>query len=123
MSTISFQQLDKINYEHSLQEKYDQYYEKHKRGYFDGAEEEGVETEEEISPAQLEENEDELIRIIMQKFVKGEFDTFVNYDEIDRSTKYDNFKQIQVDSEDKYFDSEEASQAPKDSIYTGEQDF
>mmetsp|Transcript_16068 Transcript_16068/g.15790 ORF Transcript_16068/g.15790 Transcript_16068/m.15790 type:complete len:113 (+) Transcript_16068:2-340(+) len=112
-----------MNYEEILQQKYDQYYEQHHRGYFDGAEEEGVETEEEISPAMLEDNEDELIRIIMKRFVDGELDKFVNYQDIDSSTKYDNYKQIQIDQEDLYFDSEEASEAPKDSVYTGEQDF
>ena len=123
MADISFHQLDKINYEQLLLQKYDEYYEQNNQWYFEGAEEEGIENDEEIDPSLLEDNEDELIRVIMAKFLNGELDKFVDYDLIDTSTKYDNIKLIQNDKEDKYFDSEEPSVAPKDSIYTGVLDY
>ena len=73
MTDVSFQQLDKMNYESQLLQKYEEYSRENNKDYFEGAEEEGIEPEEEISPELYEENEDELIRIIMQKFINGDF--------------------------------------------------
>ena len=124
MADISLQQLDQQNFEQKLYDEFCEYSDTHNgRSYFEGAEEEAVETEDEIPKGELEDNEDELIRIIMKKFIDGKLSTAVDYEKIDNTTEYDDFKQIQRDCEDAYFDSEEPSEPIKDSEYTGEQDF
>ena len=124
MADVSLQQLDEQNYEKKLFEQYTQFSnENNGKWYFEGAEEEGVETDHEIPRLELEDNEDELIRIIMKRFVDGRLSHAINYEAIDNWTQYDDIKQIQRDNEDQYFDSEEPSDLHKGSEYTGEQDF
>jgi len=93
------------------------------KGYFDGAVEEAVLREESLSREEQDENEDELIRIMHDKFIKGEDKAF-NYRTVDENEAYDDVEQINKDLEESYFDSEEPySFSVKSSIYTGEQDF
>ena len=61
-----------------------------------------------------------------RRFVDGYDGEHVNYEEIDTDARLDDKKQIEQDSEDKYFDEERASEEvlpSKDSVYTGELDY
>mmetsp|Transcript_10526 Transcript_10526/g.9290 ORF Transcript_10526/g.9290 Transcript_10526/m.9290 type:complete len:93 (+) Transcript_10526:170-448(+) len=47
MADVSFHQLDQMNFDTILMQKYDEYYQANNTSYFKGAEEEGEEDEEE----------------------------------------------------------------------------
>ena len=69
------------------------------KSYFDGQEDEQRESKEngdplEIEGAELEDNEDELIRIMHERFMQGLDGNFVDYAAIDRDEELDDHKQM-----------------------------
>ena len=86
-----------------------------------------------ITALELEDNEDELIRLAHKKFLDGEDFKWIDYDQIDNDEKLDDVKQMEQDSEDKYFDADDATDGSskeekkegekKESVYTGVIDY
>jgi len=70
----------------------------------------------------LEDETDELIRLMMLKFLMGEDREFFDYEEIDNNEIYDDIEQINQEDEEAYFDSEEPSENNL-AEYTGIQDY
>lgn len=70
----------------------------------------------------LEDEEDELIRLMAIRFLMGEDKDFFNYEEVDSNEQYDDIEQINRDNEDAYFDEEESNEI-QSSYYTGELDY
>jgi hypothetical protein len=70
----------------------------------------------------LEDEEDELIRLMALRFLMGEDKEFFDYSSVDKNEKYDDLELINRDSEEKYFDEEEANEVTS-SEYTGIQDY
>jgi hypothetical protein len=68
---------------------------------------------------EMEDNEDELIRLCHKLFLEGRDKDF-DYSKIDNNSDYDDIKVIEQDNEDKYFDSEPPSTTSTD---TGILDF
>lgn len=62
-------------------------------------------SEKSIDETQLEDNEDELMRILHLKFLDGEDD--FDYTMIDNDTELDDLITMGKDEEEKYFDEEE----------------
>ena len=90
MTDIAFQRLDKQEYESALKDQFQK-----NKDYFKGQMDEAVETDENgdplsLTPAQLEDAEDELIRIMHKKFLDGE-DKF-DYQSVDQNEAYDDIK-------------------------------
>ncbi|EGR27472.1 hypothetical protein IMG5_195540 [Ichthyophthirius multifiliis] len=61
----------------------------------------------ELTEQEQEENEDELLRLMHDRFILGEDTEYINYDEIDKNGGLDDFKQQDQDDEDRYFDNDE----------------
>ena len=60
-----------------------------------------------LSEADLEDNEDELIRIMHKRFLDGCDSKFgIDYDAIDADDSLDDRAQIERDEEDAYFDAD-----------------
>jgi hypothetical protein len=80
--------------------------------------------QEEIPVEELEDNEDELIRLMHERFLAGLDDKFIDYKEIDDNPDFDDEKILNQDREDAYFEAEEPV-LPDEAIhkYTGEQDY
>ena len=117
LSKFLFQRIDKQEYEASLQAAYERHLVQHGECYFTGALDEAMETDQDgqdltLTEAELEDNEDELIRIMHKRFLDGyeSSDKWgIDYDQIDADETLDDQTQIAQDAEDRYFDSEEQS--------------
>ncbi len=93
MSAFIFQRMDEQSYSERLKEEY----EKTSQSFFEGQIDEAYETDEKgmpltISAEALEENEDELIRLMHDKFINGEDSQFFNYESVDCNEEYDDRK-------------------------------
>ena len=55
---------------------------------------------------EMEDNEDELIRLCHKLFLEGRDKDF-DYSKIDNNSDYDDIKVIEQDNEDKYFDDDQ----------------
>ena len=85
----------------------------------------------------MENNADELIRIMHERFLMGEDKGLIDYESIDTNEyfalsnmrtdrKYDNKRLMELDAEEKFFEAEEPqAEEPmkKQKIYTGELDY
>jgi len=79
---------------------------------------------EEIAPEELEDNEDELILLMHERFLAGLETKHINYKDIDENSDLDDTKIINQDAEDGYFDEEEGTTNEKSSSsFTGELDY
>jgi len=67
-------------------------------------EEMDIEEQEETTELEKEELENEFLRIMKEKFLSGEDGEFVNYKEVDENEELDDYKQIETDAQDRYFD-------------------
>ena len=74
-----------------------------------------------LTPAQLEDAEDELIRLMHQRFIDGN-DLF-DYKSVDQNEKYDDVKQIERDDQEKWFDQGEQEDIEKVCTDTGILDY
>ena len=98
LSKFLFQRLDKGEYERRLKEAYEQHLLEHGKCYFQGQLDEAMETDETgndltISEAELEDNEDELIRIMHKRFLDGHDSEWgIDYDQIDADSDLDDRK-------------------------------
>ena len=77
--------MDTQSYERKLQEAYEEHLLKYGESYFKGQVDEAAETDGEgneltLTPLELEDNEDELIRLMHKKFLDGEDFKWVDYD-------------------------------------------
>lgn len=68
---------------------------------------------------------DELVRIMHIRFLTGLDKNFLNYEQIDNDEELDDLIVSNRDSEEKYFDEEESENilTTKTHQYTGEQDY
>ncbi|KAI9497031.1 coiled-coil domain-containing protein-domain-containing protein [Zychaea mexicana] len=74
-----------------------------------------------------EEQREELVRLLEERFLAGK-DTQFDYAKVDQNEAYDDMAQQEQDLQDQYFDDEESDSAPagsipQPSVYTGEQDY
>ena len=130
--------IDKQNYEMELKKAYEDHLVKFGESFFEGQLDEAMDTDDKgedltITPDELEDNEDELIRLAHKKFLDGEDFKQIDYDQIDNDEKLDDVKQMEQDSEDKYFDADDATDGSskeekkegekKESVYTGVIDY
>ncbi len=141
MSDFIFSRLDKNLYKEELENQYNEYLKRTGKSYFSEEISEAYETDAQgealtLTAEELADNEDELIRIMHQRFLNGEDTKYFNYaQEVDNNPKYDHQKQIDQDEEDRWFDEEEPSsgysptrkanggEEHKQSQYTGELDY
>ncbi len=70
----------------------------------------------------LEDEEDELIRLMAIRFLMGEDKEYFDYSSVDYNELYDDIEQINADEEEAYFDEEEPSEVIDD-FNTGIQDY
>jgi hypothetical protein len=70
----------------------------------------------------LEDETDELIRLMSIRFLMGDDKDYINYEEIDYNELYDDLEQLNRDEEDAYFDTQEENNL-KENCYTGVQDY
>ena len=76
-----------------------------------------------MSKEELEDNIDEMMRLLHDRFVAG-LDKHFDYTEIDHNTNYDDIKTLDQDKADEYFDDEEPeTKEGQLSEYTGEIDY
>ena len=76
LSKFLFQSIDKKTYEESLQHAYEDHVVRHGKCFFAGQLDEAMETDQNgqdltLTEAELEDNEDDLIRIMHKKFLDG----------------------------------------------------
>ncbi len=76
----------------------------------------------EKSENKLEDEVDELIRLMSIRFLTGGDKEFFDYESVDKNEMYDDLDIINKDQEEKYFDEEESNEL-ENSEYTGIQDF
>ena len=91
------EQAQKYDYEVELQKQYAKLPINHDYPQLD--------SEKSIDETQLEDNEDELMRLLHLKFLEGEDD--FDYTTIDNDPELDDLITIARDEEEKYFDEEE----------------
>ena len=124
--------MDRNEYESCLKKAYENHAIATKGGcFFRGQLDEASEVDKEGKPLeltgeQLEDNEDDLIQLMHFRFLQGYDADFIDYNEIDNDWTLDDKKQMEQDSEDKYFDKEpEETETKEDrpSVYTGELDY
>lgn len=60
-----------------------------------------------ISSSELEENEDELIRLMHERFLRGDDHEFFDYKEVDENENYDDRRQKELNDEEKWFEEAE----------------
>ena len=79
----------------------------------------------EIGQAELEDNEDELIRIMHDRFMMGEDAQWIDYKQIDENEGLDDRVTLERDQEEEWFDKDEPNAEKQDqqSIYTGVLDY
>ncbi|CDW75997.1 UNKNOWN [Stylonychia lemnae] len=138
MSDFIFQRMDEQTYNDNLKEQYEKYLQRTGRSFFQGQIDEAFETNQRgdlivISAQDLEDHEDELVRLMHDKFMNGEDTDYFNYKEdIDENEEYDDVKQIELDQEEQWFekDNEEINgednvqnKDPQSTIYTGILDY
>ena len=138
LSKFLMSRMDKQSYELQLKEAYEDHLIKHGQSYFQGQMDEAMDTDKNgddltITALELEDNEDELIRLMHKKFLDGEDFKWVDYEQIDNDETLDDVKQMEQDSEDKYFDAEDTTadnlkeekkeDSKKESVYTGVLDY
>ena len=70
----------------------------------------------------LEDEEDELIRLMAIRFLMGEDKEYFDYSSVDDNELYDDVEQINADKEEAYFDEEEPSEI-MENFNTGIQDY
>ena len=70
----------------------------------------------------IEDEEDELIRLMHIRFLCGGDKEFFNYSQVDDNEYYDDIKENDHDQEEKFFDNEEPTNN-YNSLYTGKQDY
>jgi len=70
----------------------------------------------------LEDEIDELIRLMIIRFLTGEDKEYFNYDEVDYNEIYDDLEIINQDLEDNYFDKQEENEI-NECDYTGIVDY
>jgi len=78
LTELLFSVMDRTYDQKEIEQALTEYIKRTGKGYFDGAVEEAVLREESLSREEQDENEDELIRIMHDKFIKGEDKEF-NY--------------------------------------------
>ena len=67
----------------------------------------------------LEENEDQLIRLMHERFMEGRDSEFFEYKEVDENEEYDDRAIVEREEEEKWFEQEEEEllrQEPKDNV-------
>ena len=121
ITDIAFQRLDKLEYETALKDHF-----KKNKDYFKGQMDEAFETDENgdplsLTPAQLEDVEDELIQLMHKKFLDGE-DQY-DYESVDQNEGFDDIKQMERDSEEKWFEEEDGENPKKVCTDTGILDY
>lgn len=94
MSQFIFQRIDDQTYNQNLEKEYHKHIEETGKGFFEGQMDEALESNEKgdpirISAEDLEDNEDELIRLMHLKFLEGKDTAFFNYDDVDFNESYD----------------------------------
>ena len=82
-----------------------------------------LDVEHKISELEMEDNEDELIRLCHDKFLAGQDTAHFNYELIDEDEELDDVQNFLQDEEDQFFDKEEPAELTASEQYTGEQDF
>eukprot|EP00347_Sterkiella_histriomuscorum_P003240 403365050 len=136
MSDFIFQRMDEDTYKENLKEHYQKYLDKTGRSYFAGQIDQAYETNSdgepiELNAQELEDNEDELIRLMHDKFINGEDKEYFDYSSVDYNEKYDDEKQLLQDEEDKWFEQDQGvtentqktDSDPQSSVYTGILDY
>lgn len=97
MSSFIFQRLDEQSYESRLKHEYEEHKKKSGCSYFKGQPDEAQDTDEKGEPMRLsaealEDNEDELIRLMHDKFLNGDDKEHFNYEDVDFNSEYDDKK-------------------------------
>ncbi|KAM3133166.1 Coiled-coil domain-containing protein 97 [Paramecium bursaria] len=96
LSEILTQQAQRSDYEQKLQQKY-----QNLSQYHDFPD---LLSEQEINEEELEENTDELIRLMHQRFLNGDDQKEINYDLVDNNSDYDDWNEVNRELEERYFD-------------------
>lgn len=114
LSKFLFQRIDKQEYEAKLAEAYGSHFLENGKCFFEGQLDEAMETDKDgkdltLTEAELEDNEDELIRIMHKRFLDGlDGENGIDYSQIDNDESLDDAKQIAQDDEEKYFNDTDA---------------
>ena len=135
MSDFIFQRMGENSYNEQLESQYKRHLQETGTSYFKGQIDEAFETDEKGNPLTinqdaLEENEDELIRLMHDRFMEGKDSEYFDYGQVDNNEEYDDIKKKEQDEEDRWFDEEEPQSAVqekdegrKESVYTGVLDY
>ena len=97
MSDFIFSRMGENDYTEQLEAQYNEYMQLTGRSYFSGQIDEAFETDEKgnpltISPSDLEDSEDELIRLMHLRFINGEDSEHFDYSGVDHNADYDDIK-------------------------------
>ena len=92
--------MDGQCYEQELQSAYQEHLVKYGQSFFEGQLDEGADTDAQgneitITPEELEDDEDELIRLMHKRFLDGEDLKWVDYDQIDNDCALDDRRQME----------------------------
>ncbi len=86
--------MNEQEYNSQLEKEYKAYKEKTGKSFFEGQIDEAYETDKQGDPLkigeeELEDNEDELIRLMHERFMRGEDTDWIDYSLIDQNSEYD----------------------------------
>ncbi len=123
MSKVLMDELEREIHTENLQNELDKEYKKYGKGVIVDAYRDIDNDNDNL----LEDEIDELIRLMSIRFLMGGDSEFFNYDEVDNNELYDDLEVMVRDDEDKYFDGEDNIDTNSDnhgeSVYTGIQDY
>jgi hypothetical protein len=109
LSATLFHLMDLSEDRRTLEVAFEKYKADAGEDYFSNAREEEELEEEQLTPLQMEENEDELLRIMHKRFLHGDDWQFFDYSQVDHNSDYDDYALIYQIQEDKYFQDEQES--------------